>query len=254
MKLQTLKNIIKYLPWHLLGRCPVCGRLTLFICLDELKLVHNHLCCLFCRSASRNRLLAKVLLEEAGGASSIAELAAVNRLRIYNTSTDDILSRFLAANGQFVCSGFFPDVPAGTELGERVFCQDLQALTFSDSSFDLVITQDVLEHVRDDGRAFAEIHRVLRPGGIHLFTVPFLFDQPTLLHIDTSGPEDRLLGEPEYHGDSIRGRILTYRTYGIDIFAMLDAAGFSTKLVMAQYCDRRFGIVQGSVFVARKDD
>ena len=45
-------------------------------------------------------------------------------------------------------------------------------------TFDLVVTQDVLEHVLDPARA-AEIARTLRPGGAHVFTVPW-YHQPTL--------------------------------------------------------------------------
>jgi SAM-dependent methyltransferase len=37
---------------------------------------------------------------------------------------------------------------------------------FEDSSFDLVISQAVLEHVRSPAKAVAEIARVLRPGGL----------------------------------------------------------------------------------------
>jgi SAM-dependent methyltransferase len=252
VKLRTVLNILKFFRWHIPGVCPVCGRLTLFLCLDDLAFAHNHLCCLFCRSAARNRLVARVLLEEVGGADSIAALAASNSRLIYNTATDDVFSRFLRPNDHFVCSGFFPDIPAGTVLGSRTFCQDLECLTFDDSSFDLVITQDVLEHVRDDGQAFAEIHRVLKPGGVHLFTIPFLFDLPTLQRVDTSGAEDLLLVPPEYHGDDIRGRILTYRTYGIDLFQRLEEIGFSTRLVRAQYQDLAYGIVDCGVFVSRK--
>jgi SAM-dependent methyltransferase len=49
---------------------------------------------------------------------------------------------------------------------------DVCALPFRDASFDLVLATDVLEHVRDEARALAEIHRVLRPGGALVATVP----------------------------------------------------------------------------------
>lgn len=39
-------------------------------------------------------------------------------------------------------------------------------------SVDLVIATDVIEHVDEDQLGLAEIHRVLRPGGTVLFTVP----------------------------------------------------------------------------------
>ena len=40
------------------------------------------------------------------------------------------------------------------------------------SGFDLVALLDVLEHVEDDRGALAAIHRMLRPGGVLLLTVP----------------------------------------------------------------------------------
>ncbi|MGI8902240.1 MAG: class I SAM-dependent methyltransferase [Solirubrobacteraceae bacterium] len=42
---------------------------------------------------------------------------------------------------------------------------DGEALPFPDASFDLVLGHAVLHHLPDLGRAFAEFHRVLRPGG-----------------------------------------------------------------------------------------
>jgi SAM-dependent methyltransferase len=49
---------------------------------------------------------------------------------------------------------------------------DACALPFPDASFDLVLATDVLEHLEDDGKALAELRRVLRPGGSALLTVP----------------------------------------------------------------------------------
>jgi SAM-dependent methyltransferase len=45
-------------------------------------------------------------------------------------------------------------------------------LPFEGESFDAVVASDVLEHIECDGDAAAEIRRVLRPGGILVFTVP----------------------------------------------------------------------------------
>src|SRR6516165_8653414 len=68
-------------------------------------------------------------------------------------------------------SFFYEDTPLGSyKDGNR--CENLEALTFSDGSFDIFITQDVLEHVFHPDKALAEITRVLRPGGIHIFTAP----------------------------------------------------------------------------------
>ena len=49
---------------------------------------------------------------------------------------------------------------------------EITALPFADSSFDLVAAFDVVEHVEDDRRVFAELTRVLKPGGRLIFSVP----------------------------------------------------------------------------------
>jgi SAM-dependent methyltransferase len=49
---------------------------------------------------------------------------------------------------------------------------DLTNLPYPDASFDVVLANHVLEHVADNARALAEIHRVLRPGGWAMLQVP----------------------------------------------------------------------------------
>lgn len=49
---------------------------------------------------------------------------------------------------------------------------DATRLPFADASFDRIIASEVLEHVPDDEAAFAELARVLRPGGTIAVTVP----------------------------------------------------------------------------------
>jgi SAM-dependent methyltransferase len=49
---------------------------------------------------------------------------------------------------------------------------EITALPCGDAAFDLVLACDVIEHVADDRRAFAELTRVLRPGGVLIFSVP----------------------------------------------------------------------------------
>ena len=45
-------------------------------------------------------------------------------------------------------------------------------LPFADGTFDLVTILDVLEHIDDDAGTLRELHRVLRPGGMLLVSVP----------------------------------------------------------------------------------
>lgn len=47
----------------------------------------------------------------------------------------------------------------------RLLCAAGEELPFPEQSFDLILSHEVLEHVRDDRKAVLEMLRVLRPGG-----------------------------------------------------------------------------------------
>ena len=70
----------------------------------------------------------------------------------------------------------------GEKSGEIVYGilnQDVQETSFSDSSLDLITSNQVFEHVLNDIKGYAECFRVLRPGGALLFTVPLYDIQAT---------------------------------------------------------------------------
>ncbi len=237
---------------HRWGKCIVCGKPTIFVCTDKSSL-RNSMECLLCRSSSRNRHVAQTLLTEvAREGRSLNDLRNKSRLAIYNTDRGGGLSRVLVGMSNYTCSGFFPEITPGTMVEPGVYCQDLERLSFQDASFDVVITEDVLEHVRHYQTALEEIHRVLKPGGCHIFTVPFFFDRPTLVRVDTTGEADVNLLPPEYHGDSIRGRILAYRTLGFDLFGLLKSIGFETRVRVSCFADQKLGIFDSSVFFSWK--
>jgi SAM-dependent methyltransferase len=66
--------------------------------------------------------------------------------------------------------------PAGGVRGEAT------ALPFADESFDGVAILYVLYHLSDPRRALAEVHRVMRPGGLIAVAAPSRHDSPELAH------------------------------------------------------------------------
>lgn len=52
---------------------------------------------------------------------------------------------------------------------------DAHYLPFTDDIFDVVIARALLEHVEDEQKVVAEASRILKPGGLFLFSAPFLY-------------------------------------------------------------------------------
>jgi SAM-dependent methyltransferase len=53
-------------------------------------------------------------------------------------------------------------------------CASVERLPFPDEFFDLVVSQELLEHVRDPFRAMQEMRRVVKKGGVIYCQVPFI--------------------------------------------------------------------------------
>jgi len=109
--------------------------------------------------------------------------------------------------------------------------QDLCALTYSDTSFDLVICNELFEHVQELDQAFREIARVLRPGGRLMATCPMAFGQRDSIiravHNSATGQAE-LVTEADFHGDPMRPGTgsLVYRIPGWEVLEQLKGAGF----------------------------
>jgi SAM-dependent methyltransferase len=58
---------------------------------------------------------------------------------------------------------------------------DAGRLPFRESAFDLILSEDVFEHLADPGRVLGECHRCLRPGGALVFLCPNRWSYISLL-------------------------------------------------------------------------
>ncbi len=57
------------------------------------------------------------------------------------------------------------------------FFYDGNTFPFENSCFDSVVSNEVLEHVFNPTEHISEMHRVLKPGGMILLTLPFVWDE-----------------------------------------------------------------------------
>ena len=201
-----------------LGRwpCPVCdGQLQIRLARDEVGIR-----CLGCAATPITQSIVGVIR---------AEVPSLASASIYELSSRGSLVDWLTARcGSLATSEYLPGVAPGA-FKDGVRCEDVQRLTFADESFDLCTSTEVFEHVLDDHAGFAEVRRVLKPGGRFVFTVPFCGLATTIERVAMRDGELVHLLEPEYHGDPYaRARsALCMRNYGDDILARITVAGFS---------------------------
>ena len=223
------------------GRCPICGP-TLFL---RWRLQEAAARCLRCRGSAVHLSLAHAVAEVFGPVAGRA---------VCELSTHGAWVRHLRRRaGALALSEFLDGVPSGSEI-DGVRCENVEALSYADQSFDLCTSTEVFEHVGDDAAGFRELHRVLRPGGWVVFTVPLYGRERTIERVrrGDNGALAHLL-PPDFHGDRLRGpgRVLVWREYGHDILTRLHAAGF----VDARYVDATHVVPWGlgrRVIVARR--
>jgi SAM-dependent methyltransferase len=163
-------------------------------------------------------------LAEVIGAGQLAGTA------IYEPGIIGPFRRLFRRTPGYVNSAYWADVAPG-DTRDGVRCEDLQQLTFADDSFDLVISSDIFEHVRRPLQGFAEVFRVLRPGGRHVFTVPMRWPLPPVSQprVDTTTAEDVFVQAARYHSSPTDPRgALVYTDFGMDLPDQLREVGFET--------------------------
>lgn len=270
----TLRNRFVAENWRAYGKyrsvhfaCNVCGeRSTPFFDFPDLKLRREHhigilretLQCRHCGATMRHRTLAAMLLrsltEKTGRtSSSLQALTAtgLGGLNILDTDAFSPNSKLLRQVPGYVVSSFIPEKQFDMEIAPGHFNVNLENMGFASERFDLVLTSDVMEHVRGVDAAHHEIARILKPHGRYIFTVPY--DASVNSHVtlvDTSGPQDIFLMPPHYHGDPLTGGILAYRIFGRQIFQDLAACGLRAEF---SFVDEPTALIeQGDAFVAEK--
>ncbi len=109
--------------------------------------------------------------------------------------------------------------------------EDVTQLTFDDGCLDVIVSNDVLEHVPQPTTSFQEMARVLRTGGALILTVPMdvTADRSVVRARMEKGRVHHLL-DPVYHGNPVDAEqgSLVFTDFGWDIVHQLLGAGFAT--------------------------
>lgn len=234
-------------------KCPICNRLFVFKIRSEN--FREDCICLSCRSFNRQRQISSVMirsvLKKNPRFSSLKDFIRKDDLHVYYTESKGPVHDSLHRMKHYVCSEYFgEDYKSGTFV-DGIMHQDLQNLSFEDNRFDVILSSEVFEHIPDTYKAFKEVYRVLKPGGRHIFTVPFDAQSFTdvIKAIRDEKGEIRYLTEPEYHDDPIRpnGGVLVYQIFSLEMLIKLSKIGFVTN--MHKLYDPFIGILGNNALV-----
>ncbi len=240
------------------GYCRVCNISTQFL-VDyryshqvQGKKVPNwreRLSCPNCRLNNRMRATIHLFLEECN---------PIKNSYIYLTEQVTPLYKYFKNNFSNVIGSEYlgNQISYGSVLENGIRNESLTELSFEDGKFDFILSFDVLEHIPDYQKAFAECYRVLNSNGKMLFTVPFrqrseknlirakLDSQGNLVHVE----------KPVYHGDPINNKgILCFQEFGWQILDELKDVGFDEVKAII-YGSGFYGYLGGGniIFVAQK--
>jgi len=207
-------------------RLKVCGNETEFSNFSEN--LRESGSCAVCGSSNRQRQMAWMLRRRLY-LPPTGELAFCEGFGIYNAESSGPLHTRLARHAGYVCSEYFGDAHQGGTIIDGIRHEDLRQLSFADASFDLVLSSDVLEHMPSPYDAHRDIFRVLKPGGRHIFTVPFnAHAQADDIRARIVDGRIEYLAEALYHGDPVRPDegILVWTIFGTQMMQQLEAIGF----------------------------
>ena len=238
--------------------CSLCGKKSLI--LFDISRLGDTGYCFFCTANERNRalveifkkiLIIKLLCKNSDlknqicrinltkySLKTILKTIKLKNIVIYEPSSIGAIYNKLKNYSKFIFSEYFPypNLKKGQYFRNILF-EDLQDLSFDDDYFDIIITQDVLEHVKNPYLAFKEINRVLKPNGIHIFTVPIGLNERTFQYFDDKGKP--IFNRVVFHKDPLRkSGAKVYTQFGKDIVEILNDFHFTSFI----FCHKKISV------------
>ena len=182
--------------------CPICGYRGIFLSVGRPS--RWDVRCPSCGSRERHRLIQLYMAEHS------IDLSAKKVLQF---GPEKWLIPLLEDNPDYEPADLYSPIAK--------YRLDITNIERADDSFDVVIANHVFEHIDDDAKAIREMFRVLRPGGIGLFSVPINFSrEKTYENPSITDPDHRFV----HFGSTDHKRF-----YGRDFQRRLEAAGFKVE-------------------------
>ncbi|KRE75423.1 class I SAM-dependent methyltransferase [Paenibacillus sp. Soil750] len=202
--------------------CYICGKISDFSIVDNATLLREAIC-KYCNASFRNSDTARIVMKTSIGKelplSQGIDFLIESKITILEAQASGPIPNLLKHLPTYTCFEYWDELESGDNKN-GVMNNNFEQLSFEDNSFDIVISQDVLEHIENPNNALAEINRVLKLNGTHVFTIP--------LH-EASKTKSRKNARPVFHGDPLKeGGILVHTDWGTDILDIINIFGMRT--------------------------
>ncbi len=165
--------------------------------------------CRKCGSSLRSRSLAEAIMLSYPESKAIFFIdwvvwAKAKKLTIAEINYCGQLHQYLAINPGTKTSQYCESTLRAriANFLKGIRSEDISKLSYQSGSFDLVLHSEVLEHVDNVDKALKECRRILKPGGICVFTVPLIMSRKTKrkARIDPATKSVNYYDKPSFHG------------------------------------------------------
>lgn len=208
--------------------CPLCNRFYRkfldggqdFDVLVRLKVIgagrRKNMLCPGCQSTDRDRLMHTFLC-------NYPDLSFPNQ-KMLHIAPEPALYQWIKKQYKSKPENYITGVKyhEGFYYDRNIRLLDITKLPFEDETFGLVMVNHVLEHIAEEAKALAEIHRILQPGGKAILQVPWSpLIENTLEETQpmTDKQREQFFGQHDH-----------VRLYGLDYPQRIAKAGFSVEL------------------------
>lgn len=231
---------INYFP----GYCRVCEKPQDFVVdwafsANGMPCFRERTVCPECSNNNRQRYMLGYLKDEV---KLIKDKGQKAKVYMYEQTTSFYKNAKKIEGAEVIGSEFLGfDVKPG-EVIDGIRHEDALNLSFQNEEFDIIVSNDVFEHVADYKLAFQEVYRVLKNDGKIIFTMPFYsnIDKTVCRAKIVNGKLENVL-PPVYHGNPISNKgSLVFFDYGWDVINDIKQIGFK-DVYMEIYYDYFYG-------------
>lgn len=241
--------------WYLNGFCDACERDTKFLgdwnySNGVTPNFRERLICQFCGLNNRQRFMVRLLTQ------LVNEGKSTKDIYLYEQVTDFYLfikKRFPEMN--VIGSEYLGTEKKGGEIINGIRHEDALNLSFADESFDIIISNEVFEHVPNIHFALSESKRILKNGGRLLISIPFSYQEKSIQRAVIENGMLKYLLPAEFHGNPLSetGSLVFY-DFGWDFIGFCRSNGFKDAYMLGYYSYAHGYIGNGFqfMFVAEK--